>query len=81
MLIKNIFCLSLLYLILTSLKGQNYYRPHRKSVKQTESISKSARQEQRNFHEVDDLGDNFVDFGAQTGDHGQFSWHADFPIE
>ena len=46
---------------------------------------KSSKQRQggedRNFHEVDAFGDDFIDFGAQTGAHGQFSWHADFPIE
>lgn len=48
-------------------------------------IEKSSRlqqqQEQQNFHEVDAFGDDFVDFGAQTGSHGAFSWHADFPLE
>lgn len=43
---------------------------------------KLARQRvEQNFHEVDALGDDFVDFGAQTGENGQFSWHADFPLE
>lgn len=39
------------------------------------------RQIEENFHEVDALGDDFIDFGAQTGPHGQFSWHANFPLE
>ncbi|KAG5677196.1 hypothetical protein PVAND_006976 [Polypedilum vanderplanki] len=43
--------------------------------------SRQRQQEDRNFHEVDAFGDDFVDFGAQTGEHGQFSWHADFPLE
>lgn len=71
-------------MIFTSLKGQQTYRPrHRKSLKGRKAISKNARQNQPNlnFHEVDAFGEDFVDFGAQTGDHGQFSWHADFPIE
>ncbi|XP_035909757.1 uncharacterized protein LOC118511130 [Anopheles stephensi] len=34
-----------------------------------------------NFHEVDAFGDDFVDFGAQTGPYGAFTWHANFPIE
>lgn len=39
------------------------------------------RQVEQNFPEVDALGDGFIDFGAQTGPYGQFSWHADFPLE
>uniref|UniRef100_A0A182QJH1 Secreted protein n=1 Tax=Anopheles farauti TaxID=69004 RepID=A0A182QJH1_9DIPT len=35
----------------------------------------------QNFHEVDAFGDDFVDFGAQTGPHGAFTWHANFPLE
>uniref|UniRef100_A0A8W7NZ87 Secreted protein n=1 Tax=Anopheles coluzzii TaxID=1518534 RepID=A0A8W7NZ87_ANOCL len=34
-----------------------------------------------NFHEVDAFGDDFVDFGAQTGPLGAFTWHANFPVE
>ncbi|XP_050072573.1 uncharacterized protein LOC126560659 [Anopheles maculipalpis] len=34
-----------------------------------------------NFHEVDAFGDDFVDFGAQTGPYGAFTWHANFPVE
>lgn len=45
------------------------------------SHNKATRQSQQNFHEVDAFGDDFVDFGAQTGPKGQFSWHADFPLE
>lgn len=81
MLIRDIFCLFVLFLIFTSIEGQNYHRRHRKNGKAKKAISKNARQEQPNFHEVDAFGEDFVDFGAQTGDHGQFSWHADFPVE
>jgi hypothetical protein len=38
------------------------------------------RQNQPNFHEVEGFGDDFVDFGAFLGSNGQFSWHADFPV-
>ncbi|CRL03678.1 CLUMA_CG016599, isoform A [Clunio marinus] len=46
-----------------------------------ETDQKSARQVKPSFHEVDAFGDDFVDFGARTGPHGQFTWHADFPLE
>jgi len=39
------------------------------------------RNAEQNFHEVDAFGDDFIDFGARTGDLGAFSWHADFPLE
>lgn len=38
-------------------------------------------EEERKFYEVDALGDDYVDFGAMTGAHGAFSWHANYPIE
>lgn len=52
-----------------------------KKSKKVKNSMESERQIQQNFHEVDAFGDDFVDFGAQTGPKGQFSWHADFPIE
>ena len=58
-------------------QGHNNHRRLRNKHK----VDKTIRQEQQNFHEVDALGDDFIDFGAQTGPHGQFSWHADFPLE
>lgn len=33
------------------------------------------------FYEVDAHGDDYVDFGALTGQNGAFSWHANFPLE
>lgn len=51
------------------------------SVDSSEGNNRSGRQVRPDFHEVDAFGDDFVDFGAQTGPHGQFSWHADFPLE
>lgn len=33
------------------------------------------------FYEVDAPGDDYVDFGAYTGPHGSFSWHANYPLE
>jgi hypothetical protein len=38
------------------------------------NMAKHSRQSQQNFHEVDAFGDDFIDFGAQTGPKGQFSW-------
>lgn len=35
----------------------------------------------KNFYEVDALGDDFIDFGSQSGPKGAFSWHSDFPLE
>lgn len=34
----------------------------------------------KEFYEVDAFGPHFTDFGAQTGDHGAFTWHANYPI-
>lgn len=34
-----------------------------------------------NFHEVDAYGDDYVDFGARTGENGAFYWHANYPVE
>lgn len=51
------------------------------SNKRLKLRNKNVRQVQQNFHEVDAFGDDFVDFGAMSGPHGQFSWHADFPLE
>lgn len=53
----------------------------RRSLKGSRQRVRENRQVQQNFHEVDALGDDFIDFGAQTGPLGQFSWHADFPLE
>jgi hypothetical protein len=46
----------------------------------SENLEREENDEQK-FYEVDAFGDDFVDFGAQTGELGQFSWHADFPLE
>ena len=59
---------------------QRKHQKVRKTYKKPE-VKKQERKEQQNFHEVDAFGDDFVDFGAQTGPKGQFSWHADFPLE
>jgi hypothetical protein len=74
MLIGNIFRIFLLFCVTIALvQGKKRRRGNKKSQK--------IVAEQQNFHEVDAFGDDFVDFGAQTGEHGQFSWHADFPLE
>lgn len=59
---------------------QRKHQKVRKTYRKPE-VKKQERNEQQNFHEVDAFGDDFVDFGAQTGPKGQFSWHADFPLE
>lgn len=41
---------------------------------------RSDENEQK-FFEVDAFGDDYVDFGASTGNHGAFVWHANFPLE
>lgn len=56
-------------------------RGNHKSLKHRNKSVKSSRQPRQNFHEVDAFGDDFVDFGASSGRHGQFYWHADFPLD
>lgn len=46
-----------------------------------ERQDENPRAGELNFHEVDAFGDDFVDFGAQTGPYGAFTWHANFPVE
>lgn len=72
MLCKKFIHLLMILLICVVLKRASHRR-HKKP--------RAHRQAQQNFHEVDAFGDDFIDFGAQTGPHGQFSWHADFPLE
>lgn len=38
-------------------------------------------EDKNKFYEVDAHGDDYVDFGALTGQNGAFSWHANFPLE
>lgn len=80
LLYKNIFHIYLLFLTFVLLNAQIHKRVKGKRRKLGHQKS-SQQQEQQNFHEVDALGDDFIDFGAQTGEHGQYSWHADFPLE
>lgn len=63
-------------LICVTIKNVN-----KKANRRSGSKSNRLQNEQPNFHEVDAFGDDFVDFGAMTGDLGAFSWHADFPID
>ena len=49
-------------------------KTNKRSNHNKENYAKNARQAEQNFHEVDAFGDDFVDFGAQTGPKGQFSW-------
>ncbi|CAO1302299.1 unnamed protein product [Diamesa hyperborea] len=68
----NRLFISVLFIVLCI---KTYRKPEVKKQQQP------REKEQQNFHEVDAFGDDFVDFGAQTGPKGQFSWHADFPLE
>uniref|UniRef100_A0A2M4D040 Putative secreted protein n=1 Tax=Anopheles darlingi TaxID=43151 RepID=A0A2M4D040_ANODA len=34
-----------------------------------------------NLHDVEAYGNDFVDFGSQTGRHGAFAWHSNFLID
>lgn len=71
---KRLFQFLVVFFICAALKGKS-----RKASKQQQL--QQQREEEQNFHEVDAFGDDFIDFGAQAGDEGQFSWHADFPLE
>lgn len=79
---KKFIRFAVAFLIFFMLNKQIYENAVSSAKSKRRKIEKSSRQrEQQNFHEVDAFGDDFVDFGAQTGEHGQFSWHADFPLE
>lgn len=43
--------------------------------------SQQRQQQQQKFYEVDAFGEDYVDFGAQTGNNGAYAWHANFPIQ
>jgi flagellar biosynthesis/type III secretory pathway M-ring protein FliF/YscJ len=72
---KRLFQFLVVFFICAALRGKS-----RKASKQQQQ-QQQQREEEQNFHEVDAFGDDFIDFGAQTGERGQFSWHADFPLE
>ncbi|KFB40049.1 hypothetical protein ZHAS_00007509 [Anopheles sinensis] len=73
-------CLAILLATLLSLCDAIIVREDDFQSKQ-EQAATDRRASPLNFHEVDAFGDDFVDFGAQTGPLGAFSWHANFPIE
>lgn len=82
MLTKKVLFFILLFLLVVSFKARKLNKYHyEKKLKRVKETYRSAQQMQQNFHDVDAFGEDFVDFGAKTGNHGQFSWHADFPIE
>lgn len=56
-------------------------RDNNRKMKGKYSRNSRARAQLHNIYEVDAPGDDFVDFGAMSGPLGQFSWHADFPLE
>jgi hypothetical protein len=74
---KKFFHFLVILLVCAVLKKGN----HKRLKHSGRNNAKNTHQAQQNFHEVDAFGDDFVDFGAQTGPKGQFSWHADFPLE
>lgn len=74
---KKFFYFLVILFICAALKTEN----NKRLKHDTQKNAKSNRQSQQNFHEVDAFGDDFIDFGAQTGPKGQFVWHADFPLE
>lgn len=76
MLGRKLFHFLIILLVCAVLKHGNHKCRRHKS----RSV-KSSRQPRQNFHEVDAYGDDFIDFGASTGRHGQFSWHASYPLE
>ncbi|KAJ8916855.1 hypothetical protein NQ315_005862 [Exocentrus adspersus] len=49
---------------------------------QVQNPSEENARAQRHAHHDhhDDGHDDAVDFGAHTGDHGAFGWHAHFPV-
>lgn len=79
MLGRKLFHFLVILLVCAALKKGNHKRL--KHSHRHRNDDRGSRQVQQNFHEVDAFGDDFVDFGAMSGPHGQFSWHADFPLE
>lgn len=74
--LKKLFQFLVIFLICVAIRNSN-----KKLTRQKGNKNGRLQNQEQNFHEVDAFGDDFVDFGAQTGDHGQFSWHADFPVD
>ncbi|XP_052899001.1 uncharacterized protein LOC128305545 [Anopheles moucheti] len=60
---------------------RHYHENHRQQQRKVPPTDESSRANGLNFHEVDAFGDDFVDFGAQTGPFGAFTWHANYPVE
>uniref|UniRef100_A0A1B0DH13 Uncharacterized protein n=1 Tax=Phlebotomus papatasi TaxID=29031 RepID=A0A1B0DH13_PHLPP len=58
------------------------FRPTAASITQKDQkdSSEERRAEDLKFYEVDAFGDDFTDFGAQTGPRGAFTWRANFPL-
>jgi hypothetical protein len=74
--LRKLFQFLVIFLICVLIKNSN-----KKLTRPKGNKNSRLQNQEQNFHEVDAFGDDFVDFGAQTGDHGQFSWHADFPVD
>ncbi|XP_053666156.1 uncharacterized protein LOC128715299 [Anopheles marshallii] len=60
---------------------RHYYGNQGQQQRKVPPPDESPRANGLNFHEVDAFGDDFVDFGAQTGPFGAFTWHANYPVE
>lgn len=59
-----------------------YLKKGNRKIKESHhSRNLDSRVRLHNIYEVEAPGDDFVDFGAVNGPYGQFSWHADFPLE
>lgn len=46
-----------------------------------DDLRQESNESRQKFFEVDAFGDDYVDFGASTGQNGAFMWHANFPLE
>lgn len=57
------------------------FESNQKSKEKTDVEPTYDDETKNKFYEVDAHGDDYVDFGALTGQNGAFSWHANFPLE
>lgn len=69
------------YLVIENISEEDYPpRSERTSEEAPQENPPQKSQPLKEFYEVDAFGPHFTDFGAQTGDNGAFTWHANFPI-
>lgn len=64
--------------------GGELFGDHIKSVASDDQGAQPSQRDNKDpvdkIYEVDAYGPHFTDFGAQTGDGGAFSWHANYPV-